>query len=572
MSTDMQDATRAEPTFFVGTYWKQALFLGVLSLCLNLVGNGKVGLWDRDEPRYAGAVREMKQSGDYIVPQFNALPRYHKPILVYWLMSVGTWVGGDNPFGARLASSIFTVGTVFVVWWFGRKLLGSSWGFLAALIYAVSPIVIAEAKLATTDAALSLFVVGAMACLWSFRCSPSRKAAFGFWILLALSVLQKGPIGPALIFVSAAASFALTPSLERWSWIRGLEWKWGLGLFFLLTVPWYLAVGILTDWDYYRFALGDQVIRRATQGMETHGGFPGYYIVFSLATFFPWSAFVPAAILAAWKNRKASDDLVFLLGWAIGPLIFLEIVKTKLIHYYLPAFPALAILTAWFFQQAADSDLLTIRRRPLGKLATALLGGVGISAGTGLLAALAVIPSEMHASVVVVALATIVGTLVAIYRLHHGRNHEALVGMVGSTALMMALVAGWALPAAEPFRLSRLTGERLAELARKHSAKPVVVTYQEPGIIYALGRPAPTLRNPKLAFEWLQENDALIAPMFPNQVETYAKDERFVVEVVDRLEGFNINKGLPHDLRFTKIRLEPKLAAARIIEKATRRR
>ncbi len=78
--------------------------------------------------------------------------------------------------------------------------------------------------------------------------------------------------------------------------------------------------------------------------MEAHGGFPGYYPVVSALVFYPWSALLPAAIVGAWARRKAEPALSYLLGWIIGPMILLECFRTKLIHYYLPAFPSCAIL------------------------------------------------------------------------------------------------------------------------------------------------------------------------------------------------------------------------------------
>ena len=84
----------------------------LLSLTLNLAGNGRTGLWDRDEPRYAVCVREMRVRGDWIFPTFNGEPRYHKPILIYWLMGLGTALAGDNPFGVRLVSSLAGAATV----------------------------------------------------------------------------------------------------------------------------------------------------------------------------------------------------------------------------------------------------------------------------------------------------------------------------------------------------------------------------------------------------------------------------------------------------------------------------
>src|SRR5215472_14982558 len=85
--------------------WLEPVVLASLALALNLAGNDRTGLWDRDEPRYAVCVREMRSRGDWINPTFNGEPRYHKPVLIYWLTGLSTALAGDNPFGVRLVSS-----------------------------------------------------------------------------------------------------------------------------------------------------------------------------------------------------------------------------------------------------------------------------------------------------------------------------------------------------------------------------------------------------------------------------------------------------------------------------------
>ena len=145
----------------------------LLALVLNLAGNARTGLWDRDEPRYAVCVREMRARGDWIFPRFNGEPRYQKPILIYWLMGLGTALGGDNPFGVRLVSAVAGAATVLGTWWLGRRMFGPRGGRLAALILATAPIAIAESKLATTDATLSLWLFGCQACLWVLGRRPS---------------------------------------------------------------------------------------------------------------------------------------------------------------------------------------------------------------------------------------------------------------------------------------------------------------------------------------------------------------------------------------------------------------
>src|SRR4249919_2830465 len=88
---------------------------------LYLLGNGGVSLWDRDEPRYAQASRQMLQSGDWVVPKLLDEPRIKKPPMIYWCQARAmalferVWPdGGRTPLermqrdasAARLPSSI----------------------------------------------------------------------------------------------------------------------------------------------------------------------------------------------------------------------------------------------------------------------------------------------------------------------------------------------------------------------------------------------------------------------------------------------------------------------------------
>ena len=174
----------------------------LLALTLNLAGNGRTGLWDRDEPRYAVCVREMRARGDWIFPTFNGDPRYHKPILIYWLMGLTTAFGGDNPFGVATGlvarrcgyrAGRLVVGPADV-----RSHAAAAW---LRSIMATAPIAVAESKLATTDATLALWLLGCQACLWVLGRRASHAAAALFWVFLSLATLTKGPIGPVLIAV-----------------------------------------------------------------------------------------------------------------------------------------------------------------------------------------------------------------------------------------------------------------------------------------------------------------------------------------------------------------------------------
>src|SRR6516164_11811490 len=71
------------------------------------VGNWTLPLIDRDEPRFAEASREMRQSGDFLVPTLNHEYRFDKPPLIYWCQVLAYDFLGENDFAARFPSVIF---------------------------------------------------------------------------------------------------------------------------------------------------------------------------------------------------------------------------------------------------------------------------------------------------------------------------------------------------------------------------------------------------------------------------------------------------------------------------------
>ena len=65
-------------------------------LCILFIGGiifiwqlGTTGLVDETPPLFAAASRAMAETGTWLTPQVNGLPRFDKPPLVYWLMGLG---------------------------------------------------------------------------------------------------------------------------------------------------------------------------------------------------------------------------------------------------------------------------------------------------------------------------------------------------------------------------------------------------------------------------------------------------------------------------------------------------
>ncbi|HEY2157740.1 MAG TPA: glycosyltransferase family 39 protein [Isosphaeraceae bacterium] len=540
----------------------EGLLIAALALTINLVGNGRIGLWDRDEPRYAVAVREMRARGDLITPSFNGEPRYHKPIFIYWVMGLGTSIFGDNPYGARFGSAIAGTLTCMLTWWLGVRMFGPGAGRLAALVLVTAPIMVVESKFATTDATLALFVMLAQACLWRLNQGPSKSAAMGFWAAMGLATLTKGPVGPALVAASGVASWWFRGSTDCW---RRIEWRKGLLLFAGLTLPWFVAIGIASRGDFFRFAVGVQMIQRVTSKLEEHGGFPGFYAVTTLATFFPWSVLVPASLAAGWTRRRTSPDFGFLLGWVIGPLLVLEPSRTKLIHYFLPAIPALALLVGWLVE-AVGRDAATLARWAGGRLALGLLGGLGIAAAAALAAGSFLVPEPLRWPMRANAVLLGGGVILTLRKFQTRSPVAAAYVLAGSWAAIALAFSGWLLPAAEPYRLSRVVGEKLAKHVAAEKARPILLTYQEPGIHYAMKLKSPTLRDWDEVRQSLETAAALVSPVTPEQYDGLCSDGRFDVALLEDVRGFNVSKARTQHLRLVRIRVSPAGLALRPVE------
>jgi 4-amino-4-deoxy-L-arabinose transferase-like glycosyltransferase len=315
----------------------------LLALASYLIGNERVSLWDRDEPRYAQTSRQMLQSGDWVVPHLYDHVRKAKPVFIYWCQATSMWLLGDTAAAARLPSAIAMTLTLALL----AITIGGRRGFWTMLVLASSLIVFWSAKSALTDSVLLLFVTISQLCLYLiWRGNRSWTVFIVMAIAVGLGGLTKGPIvlGIPLSTLLALRALRAKPNRRSDRPIGIVKPLVAIALLAIVVGPWmYLvekrAPGFLTD------ALHKEVIDRSTNPQEGHSGPPGYYLLTIWAMFFPWSLLLPAAILTAWRNRRL-PQVRFALAAVIGPWIMLELISTKLPHYLLPAYPFLAFLTA----------------------------------------------------------------------------------------------------------------------------------------------------------------------------------------------------------------------------------
>lgn len=369
----------------------------VFSLALLLAGNWIMPLTDRDEVRFAEASREMIQRGDYVVPWFNGAWRFDKPVLIYWCQMASYKLFGANDFTARLPSALFTTGTALLLVRWGRKVASPRAGLLAGVIFVACLHVAVIGRVATADMALVFFYTLAVWSGWELTRpdQPCRRRWWWiFYVTLALAFLAKGPeawlplVGMVLGRVLRKNDFRLPVVATVTGFVMSVA----------LMGFWGVPALLQTQGKYLDVGIGEHVINRSVHVNDSHGlsGILGYlatlpvYFLTFLISFLPWSMRQPKGFQAWWMEPRQESRsryfqalgmriLMFILyipvkiwrWWprrrqdAIGWYAFMQaavvfvafsLVRTKLPHYTMPAFPCIAL---WLgLQLAGEKDSL----------------------------------------------------------------------------------------------------------------------------------------------------------------------------------------------------------------------
>lgn len=350
----------------------------LLGLLLLLAGNWILPLTDRDEARFGEASREMIQRGDYIVPWFNGEWRLYKPVGIYWCQIASYRLFGVNDFSARLPSALAAIGTALLLVRWGRKIADAKIGFLAGAMYLAGLHIAICGRMATADLVLIFFFTLTAWAGWELT-RPQQPSRWKWWVTfylaLALAFLAKGPEA-ILPLVAMVLGRVLRKDSFR---LPVLETVAGLVLTLAIIGAWGIPALKQTNGAFWSVGMNEQVYRRAVDVNNGHGlsgiwGYllpmPYYFLIF-FASFAPWSTRVPVKLWRWWPGRKGDDLGWYLLMVAAVVFVVFTLVKTKLFHYTMPAFPLIALwlarqisgdakLPAWFVGRLAAVTVLVL--------------------------------------------------------------------------------------------------------------------------------------------------------------------------------------------------------------------
>ncbi len=478
------------------------LLTGLVLFFPNLGGHT---LWEVDEAHNAECAREMLDAGNWRVPTFNFHLRTDKPVLLYWLtMQAYRWFGVTE-FAARFWSAVCGLGTMLVVYELGRRLFDRPTALAAGLVLGTSILFAVSSHAATPDALLIFFSTLALFTFWYGYVHDDPNWYLGFAASTALAVLAKGLVG------------LLLPSAVIWLfllWERRLGFLWrsrfvvGSLLFGLIAIPWFVLVGVETRREFLNGFFFKHHVQRFQTPFEGHGGAFLPYLLYHplalIAGFAPWCAFLGLTLWYGTGRRARADAGArsaergapsvaayrFLWCWLAVWLVFFSVAGTKLPNYLLPAYPALALLTARFLVRW-QAGALQPHVAWMG-VAFGCLGLVGLIVGGGLLVASGWIPLPFTRGRELPGLGpwALAGLLLVVAAIWAWRCHrknwrgQALGTVLAAATVFVALLAAFGPVAVEDKKVPRLLAQELAQ----HQVEPElrIICYQcyHPGLVF----------------------------------------------------------------------------------------
>jgi 4-amino-4-deoxy-L-arabinose transferase-like glycosyltransferase len=433
MTNDSPSPNRPQPTPSTLAAW---VLLAVIFASVQFASLFTPPLLDDADASHAQAAQHMAQTGDLITLKVNGIRYLEKPPLPYWLDAGLYRIFGENAFATHLPNALALLGCAWLAWLWAGRAWSRRAGFYAAVsvLTAIGPFLFT--RFAIPEALLSFFLLLALYCLLTSLESQIPVRIYGMWAALALATLTKGLIAPIFFLAAVIPLLLLTGQWRRWQAFKPFT---GALLYLSIAAPWHILAGLANPdqghpagnhptignvHGFWYFYFVNEHLMRFIGGRFPHDynklPFAAYWLL-HLAWLFPWSLFLPAMLVVAWKTRTtwlqhlrhdAGQTVDFYLdnadrgdvasyvlrlkfrirtGWLLslfaGFILLFFSLSTNQEYYTFPAWVPLLMLIASIVAGIEEN------RGPAGgkaPLSTAwLTGAQGVFAGVGVLAAAA---------------------------------------------------------------------------------------------------------------------------------------------------------------------------------------
>jgi 4-amino-4-deoxy-L-arabinose transferase-like glycosyltransferase len=528
--------------------WRGPLLAAAVACLAGLPGLIGMPVLDRDEARFAQASAQMIESGDYVSIDFQDEPRAKKPVGIYWMQAAAvkalSGVEKREIWAYRLPSLLGAMIAAAACAWGAGAFLGGRRGLVAGAVLGATLILSTEAFIAKTDAMLCAAITLAMAALGRIYGASKGGPPAGvgtralFWLGLAVSILLKGPIGPMVVGLTIGALWIWE---RRLPWLKDIGWTWGVALMLFVVGPWALAITVTTDGGFWTGAIGGDMLSKLNQaGQESHGAPPGLHTLLAPVLLFPATLLLPVALVAAWIHRDR-PGVRFAFCWLLPSWIVFELSPTKLPHYTMPLYGALAWLIA-----SAIADPMRRRDQITGAVLGMLVAG---ALGVGVIYAAREYggATAMTAASVAGVLFVAAGIAGAVYLLQRRPLHAlAAAGAFG------ILAHGVAAGVAAPWLTSLWVSKHTAEVLEKAGIDPrngitpgpvAVVGYHEPSVVFSLGTETALTDAQGAADAIAEGRPAVVEEQFKKPFLDAVRAYGVTAAPVAEVRGLNYSKG-----------------------------
>ncbi len=535
--------------FATGSHARSVAFLVLCGLLLFLPGFFNMPPIDRDEARFAQATKQMVETSDFVDIRFQDDVRYKKPVGIYWLQAavVETASALGLPRAPlriwlyRIPSLAGAIGAVLLTYWTALAFVTRRGAVLAALILCSSVLLSVEARLAKTDAMLLLTVVAAMGALarvylsWQRGEDPAHPPWAWpaiFWTALAGGILLKGPL--ILMFVGLTmVTLAILDRSAHWLW--RLRPVWGLMWMLVLVLPWFVAIFWRAGDAFFADSIGGDMLNKLS-AQESHGAPPGVYLLLFWITFWPGAPLAAMAAPAVWRGRR-DPGTQYLLAWLIPSWVVFEAVMTKLPHYVLPLYPAIAILTVGVLERGLLSRSWLRRGAAWWFVIPALASVIAV------VGAVILTRQPAFGAWPFVAAALIFG-LFAWWLYDNDRAERSLLNGVVAATFLATAIYGVVLPALTPLFPSAEIARALRNVVCV-GPKAAAAGFHEPSLVFMTGT-STLLTDGSGAADFLGQGSCRFALVEQRSERAFAQRADAIglrYNVASRIEGYNYSQG-----------------------------
>ena len=364
-------------------HWPYLLTLLVMGVIFGSRWFGPSDLYDNDQPKTVAYTVDMVRHGHWVLPVDMLGRPATKPPMYNWIGAPAVAADWHNEFALKLPSTLAAWVMLLATWVVARSVamlvqkqgdiggevtnegnvaFGVAFAATACIAllanYSVTKLIYTARPDMVLTGFLTVGLVAATAMLWNSKSADEKdakpRAAWGVQLVLWLSVagaaLTKGP--PALLLVIYVVLGGKLIA-GRWPGVRRTGILWGLPLAMLLFGAWAYGAYLDNAQHFMDSFLGYETTERLTRGgpwkiVAELWKMPALF----MARFFPWSIF---ALMGAWhvvktKPRRAwfSSATGPAMLWVLIVIVFFSLSGGKRADYLAPAYPAGAVLAAYW--------------------------------------------------------------------------------------------------------------------------------------------------------------------------------------------------------------------------------